>query len=205
MAWRTRSFKQRPMLPFFPDDWRGSLRVQAMAHEQRSWYFSLLLAQWDDPRGSLPAAVDELAQLVGVPPDRFAIHWAIVERCFRRTKGGRLQNAKLAIIRAAADAWHARQRRNALVTNGKSIQKMLTNQDLGMSHLTLPFLTKSTGARRAPLASARDSYLAACRHDPPCRQVRLCGNRRALDDALAEGRVDGAQARRLLQSWGVEA
>jgi hypothetical protein len=206
VAFGGRSFKQRPMLPFFPDDWRGSPRVQAMAHEQRSWYFTLLLAQWDDPRGSVPAAVAELAALVGVSPEQFAAAGGIVERCFRRTKGGRLRNAKLAQIRTAADAWYARQRANAGAANGKSDRKVLTGQELDTTHLTLPCLTKKTArAGRAHLASARESYLAACPHEPPCTTPRVCGDRRALDEALAAGRIDAAQAHRLLRAWGVEA
>src|SRR4030095_7684103 len=205
MAFGIRSFKQRPMLPFFPDDWRGSPRVQAMSHEQRSWYFTLLLAQWDDPRGSVPAAADQLAALVGVSPEQFANQGGIVERCFRRTKGGRLKNAKLAKIRTAADHWYAQQRANAGVAKWKSDRKLLSAQELGTTLLTLPYLTKSTArAPRAHLASARETYLAACPHDPRCRTVRLCGNRRELDAALAAGRLDHAQAQRLLRTWGVE-
>lgn len=53
------------------------------------------------------------------------------------------------------------------------------------------------------LITAAPRYLAACPHNPPCTTPRLCGDRRALDQAVRSGAVDQAQADRLLQLWGV--
>jgi hypothetical protein len=205
MAFRSEVFKPFPYLPFFYEAWRSSPRVRRMTFEQRGLYLALLVEQWDQRLGSLPAALDDLAALVQVEVTTLAAHWPVLRQCFTVTRGGRLRNPKLAAVRASLTQWYARQREIRVGGACKSIPKVLSPKQLPYDlKSNLNESTKRARAPRAHLASARDAYLAVCPHEPPCQTVRLCGNRRDLDAALAAGRLDPAQAQRLLCAWGVE-
>lgn len=202
MAFRTRSFKQRPVLPFLYDDWRSSPRVQAMTREQRTLYLELLIEQWDRRQGSLPADVPALAAVVRMRPQTFAKHWPVLAPCFVKTKRGRLRNPKLALIRAAQRQWQGHQRAISTASEGTSRRNQLTAEDLGTYHRSVPNLTTEKSARRrAQLASARDAYLAQCPHTPRCTKAQACGHRRDLEAAVADGRVTPEAAARLVTWW----
>lgn len=79
-----------PMMPLFPGDWIMATRRMSLA--ERGAYFDLLCYQWE--AGLLPAKPEQLARMLGVAADEFAVVWAGIKDKFTEVGGG-LQNARL--------------------------------------------------------------------------------------------------------------
>jgi uncharacterized protein YdaU (DUF1376 family) len=102
-----------PAFQFYPNDWRGSRRVQAMSFKERGMYFEMLIEQWD--KGSVPASMADLARLLGGTEGDWTRAWPKLSACFTtRARDGRLVNAKLETVRRAREKFRKAQAASGL-------------------------------------------------------------------------------------------
>lgn len=192
-----------PYLPFYGYDWLGSPRVQAMPYATRGMYLTLLIEQWHAPQGSLADNLDDISARLGLTSAELVPHWVHLAPCFPRNRAGRRANPKLASLRKhirsgiAARRSGGERKQKAQAPNGSgtgytSIGNLLTGQQL-RSPKQISDQKKYTRVRACLLTD----YLATCPHDPRCTKAHLCGRRREIDAALADGRITAAAAARL--------
>ena len=83
-----------PAFLFYPRDWCGSRRVQAMSFAERGMYLELLCEQWES--GAVPATPKECAALIGGTMAVWMRAWPKIQSCFNvRRRDGKLVNPKL--------------------------------------------------------------------------------------------------------------
>src|SRR5687768_14115762 len=69
-----------PAFQFYPKDFLSDENVRVMSMQERGVYITLLSICWI--HGTLPASVERLAKLCGVPHPAFRKLWPALEPCF---------------------------------------------------------------------------------------------------------------------------
>jgi uncharacterized protein YdaU (DUF1376 family) len=102
--------EKSPAFQFYPKDFLTDERVRLMSHQERGIYITLLCMCWQE--GSLPASVDDLARLVGMPLRQFKRLWAgSLGQCFTAdgASDGRWRNKRLDEERDKQETYRRRQ------------------------------------------------------------------------------------------------
>lgn len=85
--------KTSPAFQFYPKDYLGDLKVNAMSLAEQGAYWRLCCHCWLE--GSIPDDPVELASVVGAKEEEFADWWGRIRRCFRASKKGRLVHPRM--------------------------------------------------------------------------------------------------------------
>lgn len=99
-------------LPYYKwnwQDWRASRRVQRMTYIDRGLYRELLDEQWKE--GTLPTAMEDLADICGCPVEVMTDSWNRLRFHFEEIEG-RISNSTLEKMRTVTDAVRVANARN---------------------------------------------------------------------------------------------
>ena len=93
------SVNRSPAFLFYPANWRGSRRVQAMTFAERGMYLELLCEQWE--AGAVPATPGACAERLGGRVKEWTSAWPKLKGCFKvdRRRDGGLINPKIDRLR----------------------------------------------------------------------------------------------------------
>lgn len=90
-----------PYVPFYCSDWLGDTKVRRMSLEERAIHFDLLCHSWQEP---VPADLEDLAHLVGIPKRKLEAAWKRVGPCWQSDGNGSLLNPRMEKERAKQKA-----------------------------------------------------------------------------------------------------
>ncbi len=97
-----------PAFQFYPKDFLTDERVGLMSYTERGIYITLLSKCWLE--GSLPASVEDLARLLGLPVQRFRRLWVnSLSCCFITAGDGRITQKRLEEEREKQEQYRRRQ------------------------------------------------------------------------------------------------
>lgn len=194
-----------PYFPFFPTDFLGDQRVQAMTVEEVGAYMLLLCMAWQEkPRGSLPDDQDLWARWARVSPERwFAMQKAILP-CWQKLSDGRYYQLRMQAIwsriddiamkRAAAGRKGAAARWATVkvnpVANSKKMASGIAN-GLQEHGIQMPDPNKNTLPSEAEGRESPAAFLAAWNSTPHVKPAKV----------LSAGRLKHLQARLRDPDW----
>ena len=155
-----------PAFQFYPKEFLTDGNVAGMSLQERGAYITLLCICWQE--GSLPASVDRLANMVGVPLKVFTKFWPAVSVCFTETEG-RLAHGRLDKEREKQAEYRRRQTDNGR-RGGRPVKPTGFENETHSEPTTKPNLTH-TKALLSPISDLLKEREKSASLSPAARLV----------------------------------
>lgn len=174
-----------PAFQFYPGDFLGDSKVQAMRTEEVGAYLLLLCAQWMD--GPLPDDHEFLRRLCRMDAEPFKAAWVVLSRCFHPVQGrpGFLENPRLEREREFQSENRERRKAASEAANAVKRDRIGTESEPNRSPIgtrpvsdSVPTLTRNPTPvpdplRPSPVTLLPEEQVRAPRAaaEPPCAAV----------------------------------